>query len=94
MILRIEINFEMKTDDNIVPVEVFSGSIWEAEMVKSILENSEIETFLKDENTGTLAPWYTAPGGAGSVKVVVSSLDFDKAKFIVTEYENNIRTNN
>ena len=94
MILRIEINFEMKTDDNILPVEVFSGSIWEAEMVKSILENSEIETFLKDENTGTLAPWYTAPGGAGSVKVVVSSLDYDKAKIIVTEYENNIRTNN
>jgi len=84
----------MKTDDNILPVEVFSGSIWEAEMVKSILENSEIETFLKDENTGTLAPWYTAPGGAGSVKVVVSSLDYDKAKIIVTEYENNIRTNN
>jgi hypothetical protein len=79
----------MKTKDEIYPVEVYSGSIWEVEMLKSLLENAEIETFLQDENTGTLAPWYTAGGGAGSIKVVVSSLDFEKAKLIVDEYENN-----
>ncbi|MCX6287639.1 MAG: DUF2007-related protein [Bacteroidetes bacterium] len=81
----------MKTKDEIFPVEIYSGSIWEAEMVKSLLENAEIETFLQDENTGTLAPWYTAGGGAGSVKVVVSNLDFEKAKLIVEEYEKNNR---
>ena len=79
----------MKTNDEIVPVEVFSGSIWEAELVKSILEDAEIETFLRDENTGTLAPWYTAGGGAGSVKVIVSSRDYDSAKLIVEEFEKN-----
>jgi hypothetical protein len=83
----------MEVNNDIVPVEVFSGTIWAAELVKSLLENAEIETFLRDENTGTLAPWYTAPGGAGSVKVVVSSLDYEQAKLIVTAYENNIRTN-
>lgn len=83
----------MRTNNEIVPVEIFSGTIWQAEMVKSLLENADIETFLKDENTGTLAPWYTAPGGAGSVKVVVSSSDFDKARLIVEEYEKNTRTN-
>ena len=76
----------MKKDNKIVPVEVFFGTILEAEMVKSLLENAKIETFLKDENTGTLAPWYTASGGMGAVKVVVSSLDFEKAKIIVEEY--------
>ena len=65
----------MKTNNEILPVEVFSGTIWEAEMVKSLLENAEIETFLRDENIGTLAPWYSAPGGAGSVKVIVSNLE-------------------
>jgi hypothetical protein len=84
----------MKTNNEILPVEVFSGTIWEAEMVKSLLENAEIETFLRDENIGTLAPWYSAPGGAGSVKVIVSNLDYDKAKVIVEEYEKNIKTNN
>jgi hypothetical protein len=78
----------MKINNDIVPVEVFAGSIWEAELVKSLLENAEIETFLLDENTGTLAPWYTAGGGAGSVKVVVSSLDAEKAKVVVEEFEN------
>jgi len=82
----------IKKKNDIEPVEVFAGSIWAAEMVKSLLENSEIEVFLIDENTGTLAPWYTSPGGTGSVRVVVSSLDFEKARSVVEEYENNIRT--
>ncbi len=77
----------MKPNNDLEPVEVFSGTIWDAEFVKSLLMNAEVDTFLIDENTGTLAPWYTAPGGAGSVKVVVSSLDYDKAKSIVAEYE-------
>ena len=81
----------MKAKDEIFPVEVYSGSIWEVEMVKSLLENAEIETFLQDENTGTLAPWYTAGGGAGSVKVVVSNLDVEKAKLSIEEYEKNVR---
>jgi hypothetical protein len=83
----------MDTNSEISPVEVFAGSVWEAEMVKSILEDSEIECFLKDEITGTLYPWYTASGGAGSVKVVVSSEIYPKAKIIVEEYEQNIREN-
>lgn len=81
----------MNINDEIVPVEVFSGNIMQAEMVKSLLENAEIQTFLKDENIGTLVPWYSAAGGAGSVQVVVSSLDYDKAKLVITEYEENIR---
>jgi len=82
-------SIRMKTKDDIYPVEIYAGSIWEVEMVKSLLENAEIESFLQDENTGTLAPWYTAGGGAGSVKVVVSNLDFEKARLIIMEYENN-----
>ncbi|HSN50198.1 MAG TPA: DUF2007-related protein [Bacteroidales bacterium] len=81
----------MNKDESITPVDVFSGTIWEVEMVKSLLENAEIEAFLKDENTGTLAPWYTAGGGAGSVTVVVSSLDYDNAIEIVNQYLKNIR---
>lgn len=60
-------------------------------MVKNLLESAGIETFLRDENTGTLAPWYTAPGGMGSIKVIVSSVDCDNAVLIVAEYEKNIQ---
>jgi hypothetical protein len=77
----------MKTDNEIEPVEVFDGTTWQAGMVKSLLENSEIQAFLVDEIMGTLNPWWTAPGGAGSVKVFVSSQDYEKAKIIVDDYE-------
>ncbi len=83
---------DMEKNHDIEPVVVFAGTIWEAELVKSLLENAEIETFLMDENTGTLAPWYTAGGGAGSVKVVVSNMDYEKAVSVVSEFENNNRS--
>ena len=74
------------------PVEVFAGTAWEVALVQSLLANAEIQTFLKDEINGTMVPWVTASGGAGSVKVIISNLDYDKAKIIVDEYEKNKRT--
>jgi hypothetical protein len=82
----------MKPGNEIEPVEVFAGSTWEAELVKSILEDAGIEAFTWDENTGTLAPWYTAGGGAGSVRVVVSSADLDAARAIMDEFEKNSKS--
>lgn len=76
----------MNPDKYIEPVEVFAGTTWQAGLVKSLLENAEIDAFLTDEIIGTLSPWWTAPGGAGSVKVFVSNLDYDKAKEIVEEF--------
>ncbi len=81
----------MKTDKEIKMVEVFSGTTLQAEMVKSLLENAEIKAFVKDGIMGTLNPWHTAPGGAGSVPVFVSNLNFDNAKHIVNEYEKNLK---
>ena len=77
--------------NKIEPVEIFAGTIWEAEMLKSLLEDAEIESFLKDEIIGTLAPWYTASGGAGSVKLIVSSLDFERAQVIVDKFQENLK---
>jgi hypothetical protein len=82
----------MEFSDEIEPVEVFSGTIWQAELLKSMLDDAAVESFLLDEYTGTMAPWYTAGGGAGSVKVVVSSLDFDQAKEIVKEFTLNLKS--
>lgn len=78
----------MKNNEEMVPVEIFNGTIWEAEFVKSLLENAEIETFLKDEINGTLLP-FTSMGGVGSATVVISSSDYQSAKLIIDEYERN-----
>jgi len=77
----------MNKDQEIYPVEVFDGNDWEASMVKSLLDNAEIESFIKDEKMGVLAPWNVAGGGAGSVKIFVSNVDYEKAKEVIAQYE-------
>lgn len=82
----------MESTDQIKPIIVFAGNIMEAEIVKSLLENAEIRVYLKDENTGFLAPWNVAPGGLGAVKVVVSSEDAEMAKIVVDDFLKNIKS--
>lgn len=81
----------MDTENEVEPVEVFAGTAMQASIVKSLLENAEIEAYLKDEFTGVLYPWHTTPGGVGAVKVFVSSVDQEKARMVVDEYESNLK---
>lgn len=76
------------TKENSTPVEVFAGTQWEAALVKSLLENAEINAYLKDEIRGTTMPWQVTPGGINAVKVVVSSDDFELAQQVVRDFEN------
>lgn len=80
----------MENNDKIKAVEVFSGQFWEVELVKSLLENAEINAYLVDEFQGTMAPWVVSPGGAGSIKVTVSSADYENARQVVDDYYKNM----
>ena len=73
-------------------VQIFAGTTIQAEMVKSLLLDAEIKAFIKDEYMGTMFPFHTAPGAAGSVKVVVSNVDYERAKLIVDDYYKNINS--
>ena len=77
----------MNSNQEIFPVEIFDGNDWEASLVKSLLDNAEIESFIKDEKMGVLAPWNVAGGGAGSVKIFVSSADLARANEVLDQYE-------
>jgi len=77
----------MNSNHEIYPVEIFDGNDWEASLVKSLLDNAEIESFIKDEKMGVLAPWNVAGGGAGSVKIFVSSADLARANEVLDQYE-------
>lgn len=80
----------MKNENGIEPVEIFAGTAVQASLVKSLLENAEIKAYLKDEFTGVLYPWHISPGGVGAVKVLVSSVDQEKAIMVVDDYESNM----
>ena len=83
----------MKNEKETNPLEVFAGTAIQASMIKSLLENIEIEAFLKDELIGSLNPWHAAPGGAGAVKVFVSSTDYEMAITVIEEYNSNLNNN-
>ena len=83
----------MKTSNETSPIMIFAGTTWETGVVKSLLENAEIEVFLKDELIGMLGPWVSTAGGAGAVKVFISGSDFEMASEIVNEFKKNMYEN-
>jgi hypothetical protein len=65
-------------------VELYNGTLFECQMIKNLLENSGIESVLKDEIIGTRSPVWSPGSG---VRVIVADSDYEKARSIVTEYE-------
>lgn len=76
----------MATKDKLQLMEVFSGELWKATMIKNILDDHHIQAFLQNQLMGVIEPWVVSPGGFEPVKVVVSSADYDKALSLVEEY--------
>ncbi len=76
-------NMTLKNEIN--PVEIFSGTQGEVDVVITLLGNAEIQAFLKDEYIGTIAPYFS-PGGTAPITMVVASDDYKKAKQVVDDY--------
>lgn len=70
--------------------EVYSGTAWQAGLLKSVLEDAGLVAFLDDFIMGTLNPWWTAGGGAGSVRVSVPEDQWDEAHKLVEEFEHQV----
>lgn len=75
------------------PVEIFNGSSWEAEMVKSLLENEGITGYLLNE-VGSVFPFEVTELGTGAVRVMVAEEDFNSAKTVVETYKANSADSN
>lgn len=75
----------MKAEDKSKLIEVFKGSLWEAEMVKSLLDNAAVESVLKDGMVVNVV----LPATAVEVKVLVNESNFGAAMEVVREFENN-----
>ncbi|MBN2614180.1 MAG: DUF2007 domain-containing protein [Bacteroidales bacterium] len=70
-------------------IEVFAGAMWETALVQSMLEDAGIAVYQKDGIMGNMFPWYTAGGGAGSIRLFVEEFDYEQAADIVSQYEIN-----
>jgi hypothetical protein len=76
-----------KEDKNLAPYEVFQGSAWEASLLKSILEDNDIETIIQQASS---LPWNIMPTEAADMKVFVALENLEQAKAIVTEFYTNM----
>jgi len=76
--------------DDIIPVEVFSGTAWEVALVESLLENAEIPVYIYYGGEGTMAPWDSG-GGMPVNRIMVSSRDYDRAKQVIDQYYEALR---
>ncbi len=65
-------------------IEVFQGSLWEAELVKGLLKDRGITASIQN---GLLVN-NTLPESAISVVVVVNEIDFEAAMEVIREREN------
>ena len=74
----------MKEEDKSKLVEVFHGSLWEAELVKGLLKDRGVEAAIQN---GLLVN-NTLPESAMTVVVVVNEADFEAAMEVIREREN------
>lgn len=80
----------MTTEENITAVEIFTGNVWQAGILRGLLEDAGIKVYLRDEINGTIFPFLTSFDGAGVVRVVVASSDYETANKIANEYKENL----
>lgn len=66
-------------------VEVFRGNLWEAELVKGLLESAGVESMIKDETLSAVTSPYSGMGGV--VLVMVNKEEEVYARKIVAERE-------
>lgn len=77
-----------KEDKNLAPHEVFEGSAWEAGLLKSILEDNDIETIMQEAYA---LPWNAIPVKGAAAKVFVALENLEQARAIVDEFYTNMQ---
>jgi hypothetical protein len=80
-----------KEDKNLTPTEVFEGTAWEAGLLKSILEDNEIEVIMSQEYS---LPWNQIPTKGAAAKVFVALENLEQALAIVEDFYSNMHKEN
>lgn len=72
-------------EDKTKLIEVYKGSLWEAELVRTMLGDNDIEATTKDAMIVNL----TLPANIVDVAVLVNEKDYEPAMEVVRAYEKN-----
>lgn len=69
------------TEDPII--EIFSGSLWEAEMIKTLLTEEGIESFIRNTS---LSSYVYEPTISAGAKVMILGSALERAKPVIDEF--------
>ena len=69
-------------------VEVFSGDLYQASMVKDILESNGIEVFIENKLMSVIEPWVVSSGGIATVNVKIFDSEYIKAQELIAAFTN------
>ena len=79
-------NFSTPMKNNNEIVEVFSGDLYQATMVKDLLEANNIEAFIENKLMSVIEPWVVCPGGIAPVNVKILNSDYTKAQELIAAF--------
>jgi hypothetical protein len=68
-------------------IEIFSGSLWEVEMLRTLLNDAQVSNFVLNS---TLKDFMYHPIKAEGVKIMVLERDLEEARQIVSDYLHNL----
>ena len=68
------------------PIVIFTGTAWQAEQLRGILENAGVEALLRDEVMGRIDAPALAAGAAGAVKVIVAPEHEGRAREVLRDF--------
>ncbi len=64
-------------------VRVFAGTLWQAELVKGMLDANSVPCAIKDEGIGVVTSYYASLDD--NVLVVVNECDAERARRVIEE---------
>ncbi|GEM_PF-90290 len=77
----------MSFPDRNKTIEIFSGTVWEAEMIRSLLNDAHISNFTKNN---VLNVFMYEPIQSEGVKIIILEQDKAEAQKIIDHYFNNL----
>ena len=74
---------KVNDDKDLAPYLVFEGTAWEAGLLKSILEDNDIETIIDQDLS---LPWNLIPTTGAQARVFVSFKDLERPKPLLMNF--------
>lgn len=69
-------------------ITLFTGEVWQAKMIQSVLEQNEIFATIKNELMSSIEPWAISSGGVTPAELLVSAKNYDEALKLLEEFNN------